>query len=269
MPAFHEAERGIPGFGGLAAERARVRIAQRAARKADNKEQLAKLSARFSQLDTNLTQLTASNPEARKTLLERERIMKLIGDNRDVQEPFDTAVKERGNGMQFYQETGGLVGRILLAVLLVTAISHRALLRLFVVPGLVLFPVTYWVLYHQSAFAMQWGIFLCGLMVVAQFSYFGEYLPKAFPLHLRGTGGSFATNVGGRMIGTSAALLTTGAIAPMVHSKSTFDAVALAAGIVGTAVFIIALAATFLLPEPKEAPEPAAESAKPAEQRTA
>jgi MFS family permease len=269
MPAFHEAERGIPGFGGLAAERARVRIAQRAARKADNKEQLAKLSARFSQLDTNLTQLTASNPEVRKTLLERERIMKLIGDNRDVQEPFDTAVKERGNGMQFYQETGGLVGRILLAVLLVTAISHRALLRLFVVPGLVLFPVTYWVLYHQSAFAMQWGIFLCGLMVVAQFSYFGEYLPKAFPLHLRGTGGSFATNVGGRMIGTSAALLTTGAIAPMVHSKSTFDAVALAAGIVGTAVFIIALAATFLLPEPKEAPEPAAESAKPAEQRTA
>ena len=27
-------------------------------------------------------------------------------------------------------------------------------------------------------------------------------------MHLRGTGGSFATNVGGRMIGTSAALMT-------------------------------------------------------------
>ena len=255
MPAFREAEKNIPGFGPLAAERAKTRIAQRAARKADNKELLAKLGAHFSELDTNLVQLTASNPDARKTLLERERIMKLIGDNREKQEPLDNAVKERGNNMQFYQETGGLVGRILLAVLLVTAIGHRALLRLFVVPGLVLLPVTYWVLYHQSATAMQWGIFLCGMMVVAQFSYFGEYLPKVFPLHLRGTGGSFATNVGGRMLGTSAAFLTTNVIAPMVGAKSTFDAVAVAAGIVGTAVFVIALAATFLLPEPKEAPE--------------
>jgi hypothetical protein len=135
--------------------------------------------------------------------------------------------------------------------LLVTAISHRALLRLFVVPGLILLPVTYWILYHQSGTAMQCGIFLCGLMVVAQFSYFGEYLPKAFPLHLRGTGGSFATNVGGRMLGTSAAFLTTNVIAPMIGAKSTFDSVAVAAGLVGIAVFAIALIGTFILPQPK------------------
>ena len=144
------------------------------------------------------------------------------------------------------------MGRILLAVLLLVAITRRNLLRFFLVPGLVLFPVTYWVLYHQSADAMQWGILLCGLVVVAQFSYFGEYLPKVFPLHLRGTGGSFATNVGGRMIGTSAAFLTTNIIAPMVGGKTTFDSVAIAAGIVGTIVFVIALAATFFLPEPTE-----------------
>ena len=99
---------------------------------------------------------------------------------------------------------------------------------------------------------MQSGIFLSGLVVVAQFSYFGEYLPKVFPLHLRGTGGSFATNVGGRMIGTSAAFLTANWIAPMVGAKTTFDSVAVAAGIVGTSVFVIALVATFFLPEPKE-----------------
>ena len=99
------------------------------------------------------------------------------------------------------------------------------------------------------------GVQTCALpilMVVAQFSYFGEYLPKVFPLHLRGTGGSFATNVGGRMIGTSAAFLTTNILAPMIGAKTTFDSVAIAAGIVGTAVFVIALAATFFLPEPKE-----------------
>ncbi|HEX5218939.1 MAG TPA: MFS transporter [Verrucomicrobiae bacterium] len=252
MPAFHQAEKDVPGFAALAAERAQIRIAQRVARKADNKEQLATLAAKFSALETNLTHLTESKPEAKKVLLERERLMKLIGDNREAQEPFDNAVKARGNTLQFYQEMGGLLGRILLAVLLVTAIAHRALLRLFVVPGIALFPVTYWMLYHQSAGAMQWGIFLCGLMVVSQFSYFGEYLPKVFPLHLRGTGGSFATNVGGRMVGTSAAFLTTNIIAPMISGKTTFDQVAIAAGIVGTAVFAIALLATVFLPEPKE-----------------
>lgn len=268
MPAFHQAERDVPGFAALAAERGKTRIAMRALKKSlENPKvdggmkggiqmDLSKLGMRMSLLETNLAQLTESKPEVKKTLLERERLMKLIGDNRDAQEPYDNAVKARGNTLQFYQETGGLIGRILLAVLLVTAIAHRALLRLFVVPGLALFPVTYWMLYHQSADTMQWGIFLCGLMVVAQFSYFGEYLPKVFPLHLRGTGGSFATNVGGRMIGTSAAFLTTNLLAPMITGKSTFDQVAIAAGMVGTSVFLLALALTFLLPEPKESVQP-------------
>jgi len=255
MPAFLQAEKDVPALAELAAQRAKTRIAQRAARKADDKDQLAKLTARFSQLDTNLTRLTETKPDAKKAVIEREKILKLIGDNRELQDPLNKAVKDRGDKIQMFQETGGLFGRILLAVLLVTAITHRALLRLFVVPGLALFPVTYWMLYHQSAGAMQWGIFLCGLMVVSQFSYFGEYLPKAFPLHLRGTGGSFATNVGGRMLGTSAAFLTTNIIAPMIGAKTTFDQVAVAAGIVGTSVFVIALALTFLLPEPKEQSE--------------
>jgi hypothetical protein len=252
MPAFLQAEKDVPGLAEVAAQRAKTRIAQRAARKADNKELLVMLGAKFNLLETNLVQLTESKPTAKKAVLDREKFMKLIGDNREVQEPFDTAVKARGNTIQLYQELGGLIGRILLAVLLVVAITRRNLLRLFLVPGLVLFPITYLVLYHQSADMMQWGILFCGLMVVAQFSYFGEYLPKVFPLHLRGTGGSFATNVGGRMIGTSAAFLTTNIIAPMVGAKTTFDSVAIAAGIVGTSVFIIALAATFFLPEPKD-----------------
>lgn len=264
LPAFKKAQEEVPGLASLAAERARVRVAQRATRKASEdpkaeetkkneaKAQLGKLVARFSGLDTNLTELTVSQPDAKKAVVEREKILKLIGDNRDKQEPLDTAIKAQGNTMQFYQETGGLIGRIILALLLVAAISRRNLLRLFVVPGLVLFPVTYLLLYHQSASAMQWGIFACGLMVVSQFSYFGEYLPKVFPVHLRGTGGSFATNVGGRMIGTSASFLTTNILAPMVGSKLTFDQVAMACGLVGAVVFAIALVLTFFLPEPKE-----------------
>ena len=49
----------------------------------------------------------------------------------------------------------------------------------------------------------QWGIFLVGMLTIAQFSFWGNYLPRVYPTHLRGTGESFAANVGGRMIGTS------------------------------------------------------------------
>jgi hypothetical protein len=94
---------------------------------------------------------------------------------------------------------------------------------------------------------------LCGFLTVAQFSYFGEYLPKVFPLHLRATGGSFATNVGGRMLGTSAAYITANLVAPKL-AGTTFEQVATAAGIVGTCVFVIALLLSFLLPEPRKEP---------------
>ena len=84
----------------------------------------------------------------------------------------------------------------------------------------------------------------------SQFSYFGEYLPKVFPLHLRGTGGSFATNVGGRMIGTSAAFLTGNVIAPL-FTGSPYEQMAHAAGWVGLGIAILALVLGFFLPEPK------------------
>ena len=52
-------------------------------------------------------------------------------------------------------------------------------------------------------------MFFAGLFTVAQFSFWGNYLPRVYPTHLRGTGESFAANVGGRMFGTSFAFVTT------------------------------------------------------------
>ena len=94
---------------------------------------------------------------------------------------------------------------------------------------------------------------MCGLLTVAQFSYFGEYLPKVFPLHLRGTGGSFATNVGGRMIGTSMAVVTSNLVAPMLAGKGpiTPDIMAQSAGYVATSIAVIALIVGMFLLEPK------------------
>ena len=263
MPAFRQALDDVPGLDTVAGVRAKTRIAQRVngrivaspqtsdADKAAAKEKLAGLGKKISDLDAKLGELTASKPDAKKAVIEREKLLKALGDNRDKQEPLDKLVKERGNTVQFYQELGGLAGRIILAMLLVTAIPRGRMLRFFVVPGLILLPIVYNQLYHAGGAGFQWGIFAIGLCVVAQFSYFGEYLPKAFPVHLRGTGGSFATNVGGRMIGTSAAFLTTNIVAPLMPGAP-FDKVALAASIVGGSAFAIAFFVSFLLPEPKQ-----------------
>src|SRR5262249_40791102 len=102
--------------------------------------------------------------------------------------------------IQLWQELGGLPGRILLAVFLIF-LPSRTLIRLFLVPGVFLFPITYFRLVHGDYFVFATAIFFCGLLTVAQFSFLSELLPRVFRLHLRGTGGSFATNLGGALCG--------------------------------------------------------------------
>src|SRR5207253_5984817 len=88
-------------------------------------------------------------------------------------------------------------------------VASRTLIRLFLIPGVFLFPLTYFRLVYGDYTTFAIAIFFCGLLTVAQFSFLSEFLPRVYPMHLRGTGGSFATNFGGRMIGTMAATLNT------------------------------------------------------------
>jgi MFS family permease len=111
--------------------------------------------------------------------------------------------------VQTIQELGGLVGRFILAFLAIRILSRRKLLRVFQIPGLILVPLVFLFPAVSSLAWLKWGVFFAGLLTVAQFSFWGNYLPRVYPIHLRGTGESFAANIGGRMIGTSAALLTT------------------------------------------------------------
>lgn len=112
-----------------------------------------------------------------------------------------------------FQEVGGLVGRVLLAFAAVRILSRRLLLRIFQIPALLVVPALFWWISTQltNADSLPWikaGIFLAGLLTVAQFSFWGNYIPHVFPTHLRGTGESFAANIGGRVLGTAAAWLT-------------------------------------------------------------
>lgn len=157
-------------------------------------------------------------------------------------------------GTQFYQEIGGLVGRVMLAILAVWIVSRRALLRFFQIPGLILIPLVFFIPARSDLELFRWGIFFAGLLTIAQFSFWGNYLPRVYPVHLRGTGESFAANIGGRLIGTSAALITI-QLSKAVPGDTEGAKLAVSAGIVALAVYLIGFIASFWLPEPKEGAE--------------
>lgn len=161
------------------------------------------------------------------------------------------------------QEVGGLFGRFALAILVTSALTPRALLRLFLIPGLVLMPFIFmnfasgkemtfftidisWIPgFH--ALSVSWlgiAIFLAGFFTVAQFSFWGNYLPRLFPIHLRGTGESFAANVGGRMIGTSFAAIT-----PLFGNLDPYKT-GITAAVIATALYGINILLSFVLPKP-------------------
>jgi MFS family permease len=147
------------------------------------------------------------------------------------------------------QELGGLVGRVVLAYLAVIIVSRRKLIRLFQVPGLIVMPLTF---AYAATTSLSWlypAMFFAGLFTVGQFSFWGNYLPRVYPIHLRGTGESFAANIGGRLIGTSFAWLTaTLAVTPDRAYAPT--KIALVAAVVGFSVYLVGFIASFWLPEP-------------------
>ncbi|MFN3324363.1 MAG: MFS transporter [Bryobacteraceae bacterium] len=154
--------------------------------------------------------------------------------------------------VQFFQEIGGLLGRFVLAVLAVRIVGRRRLLRIFQVPGLLIVPLVFLFPAKNDLEVLKWGMFAAGVLTVAQFSFWGNYLPRVYPTYLRGTGESFAANVGGRMIGTSAALLTT-TLANVMPGASPTAQLAHAAAFVALLAYGIGFLSSFWLPEPKEA----------------
>ncbi len=160
------------------------------------------------------------------------------------------AIEQTVSAVQSFQEFGGLAGRIALAYLAVRIMSRRKLLHAFQIPGLVMLPLVFAFAATGSLTLLKWGIGIVGFMTIAQFSFWGNYLPRVYPTYLRGTGESFAANVGGRMIGTGAALVTTTIVASMPGATPSMK-LAYAAALVGSSAYVIGFIASFWLPEPK------------------
>jgi MFS family permease len=153
-------------------------------------------------------------------------------------------------------EIGGLAGRFLLALLVVRIASRQKLIRLFQIPGLIIMPIVFGVIATSSLDLLYYGMFLAGLFTVAQFSFWGNYLPRMYPVHLRGTGESFAMNVGGRLVGTCFAWVAA-TLAVTADRAYAPTKLALVAACIGFGVYLVGLVASFFLPEPprEELPE--------------
>ena len=167
------------------------------------------------------------------------------------------------------QEIGGLCGRFLLAILAVKILSRRKLLRVFQIPGLFIVPAVFALFLNVEnrefftinltaiqlgelpITVVSLGVFLAGLVTVAQFSFWGNYLPRVYPMHLRGTGESFAANIGGRMIGTSFAAVTSQlAVQSFIPGETPAIKLAYTAAGVAFFVYLIGTIACAWLPEP-------------------
>jgi MFS family permease len=170
------------------------------------------------------------------------------------------------------QETGGLVGRFALAMFVAHIVSRRALLRIFLVPAMFVVPFVFWGLSTGDettyfSFDMSWlpgfhrvsvsllglGIFVAGFFTIAQLSFWGNYLPHVFPVHLRGTGESFAANIGGRMFGTPFAYVTQKlALLPFIPGASPPAKIAIVAAGVAFVLFFCNFVLSFFLSEKRE-----------------
>jgi MFS family permease len=170
-------------------------------------------------------------------------------------------VERTVSAVQTYQEVGGLIGRFALAFLAVRIVSRRNLLRGFQVPGLLIIPLVFLYPAVSSLEGLKWGIFAAGFFTVAQFSFWGNYLPRVYPVHLRGTGEGFAANVGGRMIGTSFAFVTA-TLANHTPGNTPAQKLAYAAAGVAAFTYAVGLIASRWLPEPASQQLPEFEAEK-------
>jgi MFS family permease len=159
-------------------------------------------------------------------------------------------IEQAASGVQLFQELGGLTGRILFALFVVRIVSQRRRLRVFFGPALFVFSWLYFFAATRSLALVHVGIFIATMLFNGLHSFWGNYLPRIYPTRLRGTGESFAVNIGGRVIGVSAALITT-TLSNVMPGGGPATRLAYSAGTVCVFVLLAGLIGSFSLPEPR------------------
>jgi sugar phosphate permease len=164
-------------------------------------------------------------------------------------------VEQTVSGVQLLQEIGTIGGRLLFVFLVVRIATQRRLLRVFLVPGLIVFSCVYFYAATHSLRLLEYGILFAGLLLNGPFSFWGNYLPRIYPTHLRGTGEGFAINVGARLIGASGVLLTT-QLSNIMPGATATSRLACSAGVLALLAYSLSLIGSFWLREPERAQLP-------------
>jgi MFS family permease len=146
-------------------------------------------------------------------------------------------------------DTGAFIGRFILAGLVVWFVARRPMLRWMLVIGLGLFPFVFLGPALHDADSFKYAVLVVTMVVGAQYSFWGNYLPRVFPLHLRGTGESFAMTFGARTLAPFMALLTANLATVMPGATPTLK-LAHSMALVAVVATVIALVASRWLPEP-------------------
>jgi MFS family permease len=151
--------------------------------------------------------------------------------------------------VHLFSAVGDLAGRCLFALVVVAAAGQRRLLRMFLVPAIVVIPFGFLYASTSGVAALKMASFAGSLLLTAQFSFLGNYLPRLFPTSLRGSGESVAINFGGRVLGTSAAFVTP-QLATLLDGPDPTVQLARAMAVVGLVVLLAGLTATHWMSEP-------------------
>ncbi|MEP7001735.1 MAG: MFS transporter [bacterium] len=160
------------------------------------------------------------------------------------------AIEQAVSQLFLVQELGSVTGRVVFALLVVRVVRRRRLLQIFLIPAALLLPSLFFFATTTDKLFFLVGLFSAQALFNAMHSFSGNYLPRVFPTRLRGTGESFAMNVGGRMIGVCAAIATT-QVANAMPSDLPAVRFAHAAGITMALVVTAFLIMSFWLPEPR------------------
>jgi hypothetical protein len=157
--------------------------------------------------------------------------------------------------VHLHQDFGGITGRILLALLVTRLIVRGPIYRWTMAAAAVTIPLVLLGPVIRDADLFRYGAALFGLYMALQHSFWGNYLPRMFPVHLRGTGESFAIGVGGRVIAPFAALATT-QLANFLPGDTPSAHLALSMTMVTLTLVLCGLLLSWRLPEPAaELPE--------------
>jgi hypothetical protein len=147
------------------------------------------------------------------------------------------------------QDFGGIAGRVLLALLVARLVVRGPIYRWTMAAATVCVPVVLLLPAMTDGYLFGIGAAVIGALMAVQHSFWGNYVPRFFPVHLRGTGESFAIGVGGRVIAPFAAIVTT-QLANVLPAATPMSRLALSMMTVTCVATVCGFLLSWRLPEP-------------------